>query len=422
MIYLESVITSKNSGIRELLSQKSYTLMILANLISRFGDSIDSIAMGWMVYVLTGSKLLLGALFAVNAIPGIVLSPFTGVLVDYLPKKKVVILGDLGRGLIVSLIALLFFTENLEPWHLFVFTFLNSTLETFVNNARFSLIPSFLPKKLMVAGSSFSTSTSSFAEIVGLGVAGFLIGLLGISGAIFIDGITFFASCFIISFIRTREEGAEIKSLNLKSYFQNMGEGFKYVIKDKLIIITILLAAFANFCLAPISILMPAFSEEMLRSGATGLSLLGVGLSSGIIVGGLITSQFGGKFKKGKLFVVGMSSMAASYALLGGVGKINISPITPLAMAVALFFLMGFFIPVATAPLKAYIMVKTPGNLLGRVGSVTGMFSLSAMPLGGVFTGIAAKNMSMSFIFIIMGSVMMAVTFLPLLNKDFRNA
>lgn len=419
---METISTPKNSGIKQLLSQKSYTLMILANFISRFGDSIDSIAMGWMIYVLTGSKLLLGTLFAVNAIPGIILSPFTGVLVDYLPRKKVIILGDMGRGLIVSLAALLFFTESLQVWHLFVFTFLNSTLETFVNNARFSLIPSFLPKELMVAGSSFSASSSSFAEIVGLGVAGFLIGLVGISGAILIDGITFFVSCSIIALIGSGIEGIEVKSLNLKNYFVNMGEGFRYVIKDKLILITILLSAFANFCLAPISILMPAFSEEILHAGARGLSLLGVGFSSGIIVGGLITSQYGGRFRKGSLFIWGMSLIAASYALLGGVGRFNISFITPIVMAVALFFLMGFFIPVATSPLKAYIMVKTPGNLLGRVGSVMGMFSLSAMPLGGVVTGIAAKNMSMSLIFVIMGTVMMAATFLPLLNKDFRKA
>lgn len=419
---MENSIDTKKVGIRELIKQKSFITMVIANLISRFGDSVDSIAYGWMVYAMTGSKLLLGTIFAINAIPGIIFSPFVGVLVDHFPKKKLIIIGDIGRGVVVSLTALLFLTNNLEPWHLFVFTFINSTFEAFVSNSKFSLIPSFLPDELMLSGSSFSKSLMSFGELLGVGLAGLIIATLGIPAAIFIDGLTFFISSILISFLRINEDESKKEPLNIKTYFENLKEGFTYVKKDTLIFIIILLGAFANFCLAPISVLMPAFVKETLKGGANGLSLIAVGFSIGMIVGGIITSQFGSRVKNGKLFVIGMSGIAVCYSLLSLPGKVNIPIITPLLFAAILFFLIGFFMPVATSPLSAHILTKTPRNILGRVGSLMSMVMLSAMPLGGALTGIVSETVSMSMMFLSMGIIMFVVTLLPLLNKDFRNS
>lgn len=419
---MEKTIDTKKVGIRELFKQKSFITMVIANLISRFGDSVDSIAYGWMVYAMTGSKLLLGTIFAVNAIPGIIFSPFVGVLVDHFPKKKLIIIGDIGRGVVVSLTALLFLTNNLEPWHLFVFTFINSTFETFVSNSKFSLIPSFLPDELMLSGSSFSKSLMSFGELLGVGLAGLIIATLGIPAAIFIDGLTFFISSILISFLKINEDESKKEPLNIKTYFENLKEGFSYVKKDTLLFIIILLGAFANFCLAPISVLMPAFVKETLKGGANGLSLIAAGFSIGMIVGGIITSQFGSRVKNGKLFVIGMSGIAVCYSLLSLPGKVNIPIITPLLFAATLFFLIGFFMPVATSPLSAHILTKTPRNILGRVGSLMSMVMLSAMPLGGALTGIVSETVSMSMMFLGMGIIMFVVTLLPLLNKDFRNS
>lgn len=419
---MENTINTKKVGIRELFKHKSFITMLIANLISRFGDSVDSIAYGWMVYTLTGSKLLLGTIFAINAIPGIIFSPFVGVLVDHFPKKKLIIIGDVGRGVVVSLTALLFLTNNLEVWHLFVFTFMNSTFEAFVSNSKFSLIPSFLPDELILSGSSFSKSLTSFGELLGVGLAGLIIATLGIPAAIFIDGLTFFISSVLVSFLKINEDESEKEQLNIKTYFRNLKEGFIYVKNDSLIFITILLAAFANFCLAPISILLPAFVKETLKGGANGLSLIAVGLSVGMIVGGIITSQFGSRITKGKLFVIGMSGIAICYTLLSLPGKVTIPLITPLLFTAILFFLMGLFMPVAVSPLSAHILTKTPRNILGRVGSLMGMLTLSAMPLGGALTGLVSQKISMNKLFLSMGIIMFVVTLLPLFNKDFRNS
>ncbi|MEI0739928.1 MFS transporter [Paenibacillus sp. JTLBN-2024] len=178
-------------GIRALSAHRSYLVMMAAKIISRFGDSVDSIAYSWMVYMLTGSEVLMGTLFAVNFIPGIAFSPFTGVLVDRWSKKRIVIIAGTGRGVMVSLTALLYFTGLLEPWHLFVVTLINSSFECFSTPAEMSLVPRLLPKELLLTGNSLTSSASRTAELGGMAAAGGLIALVGISGTMVVDAATF---------------------------------------------------------------------------------------------------------------------------------------------------------------------------------------------------------------------------------------
>ena len=91
----------RKQGIGELLRIRPYVQFMVGKVIARFGDSIDSIAYSWMVYMLTGSKLLMGTLLAVNFLPNIVLGLFAGALVDRMSPKKVIVLTNVGRGLLV---------------------------------------------------------------------------------------------------------------------------------------------------------------------------------------------------------------------------------------------------------------------------------------------------------------------------------
>ncbi|WP_458126460.1 MFS transporter [Paenibacillus sp. Z3-2] len=125
---------------------------MLSKVVSRFGDSIDSIAYSWMVYILTGSKVLMGRLLAVNFLPNILLGLFAGALVDRMSLKKVIVITNTGRGLFVGITALLFGLGQLEVWHLFVITILNSLLkcpvcpDCFPNRCCSPVMPCRLPQ------------------------------------------------------------------------------------------------------------------------------------------------------------------------------------------------------------------------------------------------------------------------------------
>ncbi|OQB98608.1 MAG: enterobactin exporter EntS [Spirochaetes bacterium ADurb.Bin110] len=90
-----------------LKNNRKYTLFQLANLISRFGDSLDSIAFGWMVYDITKSALSMSLFFLINVLPNLIFSLPAGVIADRKSNKKLILVGYAGRGLVVLTLSLL---------------------------------------------------------------------------------------------------------------------------------------------------------------------------------------------------------------------------------------------------------------------------------------------------------------------------
>ncbi len=82
-------------------NEKNFRYMILANMISRFGDSVDAIAYSWMVYQLTGSAAWLSVILGVNMVPTVLFQPLGGALTEYFRKKRVIVICDIARGAVV---------------------------------------------------------------------------------------------------------------------------------------------------------------------------------------------------------------------------------------------------------------------------------------------------------------------------------
>lgn len=419
---METAATNKKVGIKDLVPYRSFVTLVLANLISRFGDSLDSIAFGWMVYVLTGSKLLLGTLLAVNAIPNILFSPFAGVLVDRLKKKTVLVAGYACRGIVVSVIAFLFMTNLLKPWHLFVFTFINSTFESFTSPAQSSILPLLLPKELFMTANSMSSSAYKFAELVGLGAAGAIIAVLGISGAIFIDGATFFIAAVLIFFIKVENDASSMAELTIRSYFAELEEGFLFIKNTKLLLVTITLFALINLCLSPVNVMMPAFVKDNLKSGPAMLSTLGISLTLGMILGGLLVAQFGSRFKISTLIIAGFFLTGMNYALLCLPGNVIHNVTVSSVMSVLSFGLIGLSVPVISSPVHTYVLNVTPREMLGRVSAVLTMVCTCTVPLGCAASGAISEYVSISALFGAMGIMICLIALFLVFNKNFHEA
>ncbi|WP_223068861.1 MFS transporter [Paenibacillus caui] len=434
---MEQVLVQSQTAGSSLGKNKDYLLLLLAKMISRFGDSIDAIAYSWIVYMLTGSKLLMGTLFAVNSIPAIVLSIFTGVFVDRWSTKVIVICADYGRGLLVFVTGLLYMTGRLEVWHLFLFTLLISSFEAFASPAENSWIPRILPKFLLLKGNSLSSSMAQTAELVGLAAAGGIVVLIGNAGALWVDAATFLCSAVILTFVSSGRADAANPATALaetavpdqaatsgkpsayKAYIIQLKEGFSYVRGNLLIFTSIILAALVNFCLAPINALQIVYVKDLLHAGPGGLSMLGICLTCGMILSGLAIAKWGDRFRKSTLILSAILLMGICLALL------SLPPALPgiyaLAAAAGLMSLLGASVSLASAPLRSYVMEVTPGHMLGRISALISMMCLSAVPLGGTLTGLVADLVPIPHLYAIIGSVI-ALLALGLFNyKAFRS-
>ncbi|HCT37142.1 MAG TPA: hypothetical protein DF292_08945, partial [Firmicutes bacterium] len=191
-----TTLTKGLSGLAFFRAYPSYTRYWIANTISRIGDSIDSLAIMWMVLELTGSTLLMGTVMVCNMLPNILLGPFAGVLADRLNRKRLMIISDIARGLLVTVLAFLFMTDHLAVWMIFVVTALTSVFETAQQPARMAVRPSLVRTEDLITSNSMHSFGENAAQMIGLACAGAIIATLGIGGALLIDFLTFVISAF----------------------------------------------------------------------------------------------------------------------------------------------------------------------------------------------------------------------------------
>lgn len=419
---------ARKQGIGELIRIKPYVQFMVSKVVSRFGDSIDSIAYSWMVYILTGSKLLMGTLLAVNFLPSIFLGLFVGALVDRMSPKKVIVLTNTGRGLFVGITALLFGLGELQVWHLFVITILNSLLECFASPAEVSTVPRLLPKSMLLSGNAMASSATRVAELAGLAVAGTLIATAGITWTILIDAGLFALSALLMSrvgypktSISSNNDNTSFDSSDYpparKSIFSEMTEAFHFMCKHVLLLIVSILFAFVNFCLMPFNVLRTPYVIETLHAGAGGLSLLSGLIVAGMVLSGLWLSHRGSNYRKSVLVIVGIVMLGLSYAMTALPAYMTSYQ---LPVAAVFCLMMGMGIPLATTPLASYLMEVTPSEMLGRVYALQTMLVVSVAPLGSLVSGALADWVALPILFIVFGVLLAMSAVLVLLSKTFR--
>lgn len=159
-------------------NEKNFRYMIAANLISRFGDSVDAIAYSWMVYQLTGSTAWLSVILGVNMIPTVLFQPLGGGLTEYFRKKRVIVICDVARGAVVFLTGVCMLTGVLRPWHLLIFTFVNSSIEALRIPNGLAILPQILKKENYKAANSMDQGVRRTSELIGMGCAGIIIGCI----------------------------------------------------------------------------------------------------------------------------------------------------------------------------------------------------------------------------------------------------
>jgi DHA3 family macrolide efflux protein-like MFS transporter len=383
---------------------KNYTKILMATFITRFGDSIDTIAFSWLVYVMTGSRALMGGIFAISILPNIIVLPFGGVIADMFNKKLITIFGDIMRAVSVTILAFLYFFDLLEVWHLFMFVSINSLFESLANPARSSMLPSLIEQEDYLRGSSWLGTSSQFGSLIGLGVSSAFIALFGIGGTILIDAFTFIFSAGLITFISFKDNRGIIEQKpKVKDYFILIKEGFMYLKTKKVLMGILLLAAFLNFAIVPLNVLRPVYVTEVLNLGVEGLGYLGMATLAGMIIGGYIVGLKGGSFNAMKMIIFGMTLVGIFYMLLGIPEYSPFGQITNTVYVILVSFLMGASIPIVNAPIQALIMKNTAPEMIGRLSSIMGVIGLCAMPLGGVFVSLIGDSISVTLLFIIMG-------------------
>lgn len=395
---------SEKQGIRSLWANLSFRRLLISRLLSNFGDSVDVIAYSWLVYLLTGSKLLMGTLFAVGTLPTIVLGIFAGVLVDRWSNKKTAIVSALVRGGIVTGTALLYITGTIQVWHLFALSMLLSSVAAFSNPAMMSWLPRLLSKEQIMPGNSLMASAAQTARLGGFALSGALIAWAGLGGAFGLNALMLLLSALALFRIPSmkphQQEADNANGVSASGFGQELRLGLAYLYRQKILLIIIGLAAFLNFAVSPVEALEAAYVGELLKQGPGALSALSIGMAAGMIVGGLLLGQIGSRVRKGTLMVIGFMVMGAAIGLMV-LPPIVAEPRIALIFASILYLLLGLSINLIASPATAYVMEQTPPDMLGRVGSLFNTLCLAAFPIGSALSGAVAERIELKPLYLI---------------------
>jgi MFS family permease len=194
---------------RNVLRHPAFARLWTAATISLFGTQVSQIAIPFIAAVLLdASAAEVGLLVTIEFLPFLLFTLPAGVWVDRFPRKRILVIGDVGRALMLASIPIAFALDALSIWQLYAVGFVNGIMTVFFDIADQSYMPQILEREDLDEGNSKLQISMSSAQILGQPFGGGLVALLTAPIAIALDAISYLASAALILSIRERVKGA----------------------------------------------------------------------------------------------------------------------------------------------------------------------------------------------------------------------
>ncbi len=389
---------------RSLKADAQYLRLVVANVISTFGTSMDNIAFAWLVYQITQDAVWVAIIFGVSYLPMIFLSPILGVLVEKMSKKKVLIASDISGCVITAGMFVLFLCNVLNPWLLLLFTFINACIEAIRIPAGIAIVPHVLSEENYDVGLSLNSGLTRIAELLGLSITGFIIALFGIQVALIVDSLTYLLSFLIIASLKIKEKVERLTKQDLQytTFMHSFKEGVSYLMKHEAIKFICAFGTVSNFIALGLATYQVVYVEEALHMGADVFSMMSLAFSLGMILGSFITPKVSAKWSTISTFICGGALFGLYYISLFYIPMLQVY-ILRLTCVILATFLAGIVGGLQSVAISIYFMKVVAQEYLARVGSVFNSLVSLAMPLASLTLAILIMYINVSEIMLCFG-------------------
>ncbi len=221
---------------RELLNNRNYALLWLAQIMSGIGGVLYHVGVMVTIFERTGSALQTAGVMVASSLPAFVLGPFAGAIIDKASRRSVLLISDLFRALLVGSLLLFSSGDELSVAGIYLVVAGLGAAATFYNPARQALIPGLVPRRQLVRANSLIASTTQAAHAAGYAVGGLLVVWLGFRLLVVVDLITFvLAALFIALTGRAAERRPDAGAARApRSLLQAIRDGAVYLRHDRL--------------------------------------------------------------------------------------------------------------------------------------------------------------------------------------------
>ncbi len=385
-----------------------------AQTISQFGTQISQLALPLAaVLVLDAGAFEVALLGTVEFLPFLLFALPAGVWVDRLRRRPILVLADVGRGLALATIPLVYAFDALTIWQLYVVGFVVGTLTVFFDVAYQSYLPSLVSRDELVDGNSKLEVSRSAAQLAGPGVAGVLVGWLSAPVAILFDAASFAGSAAFIFGIRRREPEPEKEEQ--RSMRRELGEGLRYLLGHRYWRPVAGTVAVSNFFGALAFSVFVVYAVRELGMSAAAIGLVFALGNVGWLLGALAATRLQEGLGVGKT-VVGSTLVFAPGILLVALAPAGF----PYPLLVAGLMVMGFGAVVFNVTVISFQQAVTPERMLGRLNASRRFIVWGVIPLGTTIGGVIGSKVGLQATLWV-GAVGSALACLPVLLSPVRS-
>jgi MFS family permease len=348
--------------------------------ISFFGSALSRLALPLIAALtLNASAAEMGFLAAVETMPSLLVGLFVGVWVDRYPRRKLMIITDVGRAMLLGTIPVAAYLNILSMWQLYIIGFLVGVASIFFNVASKSYLPSVINRNQLVDGNSMLELSGSITSIAGPSLAGIIIQAVTAPIAIALDGVSYLASSLCVLFIRQPEVPTDVSQAPILSQVR---EGLGTVLHNPILRPLAGCIATSNFSSNIFFALYILFGTRELGLNAAQLGLVyGIG-ASGALIGAMVAPQAAEKFGVGHVTLFG--------ALLG---SLEVLPVifatqhTAIPLLILSSLLGNFGWVVYNVNAVSIRQAVIPMKLQGRLNATMSFIMAGMLPLGALVGG-----------------------------------
>jgi len=389
----------------------------VSNFASGLGNSIVMITIPWLILEETGSPAFAGLVAAISALPGLIISPIGGWLVDHVGRRAVSVCADLLSSLAVFAFPIVALTYGLSSFSILLIAVVGAIFDPAGYTARKTLLADVAKASEIELDrlNGIHDGFMGISWILGPAVGAGLISTVGAINSFWVAGGLFIFAAITIAFLRVGNLGKEARDLAEK-----MGEksdrslrvGFQVLWRDKLLrTLTIAILVIAAVYLPTETLVLPAYFEE--QDNPAGLGIVISALAAGSTIGSFGYGWISARMSRKNLVRATLIGTAVS--------------IVPMALLppLPLFLLAAFLLGLSWGPFNpletSLIQQRVPADQQGRVFGVQTAVFYTAPPLGMVLAGQSVESFGVSTTYIVLAVILSITAILALQTKSLRS-
>lgn len=359
---------------------RGFRLLWTGAFLSSIGTWIQDVALSWLIHVRFADPFYLGLRSFSQEAPLIAFMLVGGAIADRIDRRRILLASQLVQMAMALLLGVLYLTDRLGIVAIVSIAFLTGLVQSQSAPTYQAVITSLVPRERIATAVALNSLQFNLSRAIGPVVAGILLAQLGAGACFGANALSFVGVILALRTIRFPPPA----QATTESLGRSLKAGLRHTFGDPVLRSATLLALTASFLGFPLITYLPVIAGDVLRTGASGYSLLLSSLGLGAIVGAIGTAHRGGAAGRGRLMLV-------AYALFGVVSAgAALSRWQWLSML--LLVGSGLFLTTAFSTLNSLVQELAPDALRGRVLSIFGVAFRGGGPLGALLAGVLVRS------------------------------